>query len=349
MAHSSMGCQSPRDYFVEQLLTILVCGALGFVAIQLYLNDMLKHILAPQFHLPVLIGGISVLVLVVVRAIAVWREAGQLQPVDDMTCQENHVHSAACNHLPGLPGGASDPALVDDGHSHDMSWMFVRMLVLVIPVALFALGIPNSGFSHEKIAKALGKDAEFNINPKELEAMAKDPASKQVPFADGTMVRELPNGTKERLFETAPKSESAKGLKIREIVPLAGVTNYVLELEGGIRMSFNELNDAAFDADKRDSYTGKTAILEGRFSKLTDKQFTLYRLKMTCCGADAVPLKVRIVAPIAMTITPGEWVRVNGVIRFIKAPGQERYTPVLFLSDVKDVERNIEIHNEYEF
>ena len=33
MAHSHLGCQSPRDYFTEQLLTILVCGALGFVGI----------------------------------------------------------------------------------------------------------------------------------------------------------------------------------------------------------------------------------------------------------------------------------------------------------------------------
>ena len=28
MVHSHLGCQSPRDYFTEQLLTILVCGCL---------------------------------------------------------------------------------------------------------------------------------------------------------------------------------------------------------------------------------------------------------------------------------------------------------------------------------
>ena len=78
MAHSHLGCQSPRDYFTEQLLTILVCGALGFVGIQMYRTDMLRHILAPQFHGPVLYGSIAVLVLVVVRAITVWREAGSL-------------------------------------------------------------------------------------------------------------------------------------------------------------------------------------------------------------------------------------------------------------------------------
>ncbi len=102
MPHNHSGCQSPKDYFTEQLLTILVCGGLGFVAVQLYRYDMLKHILAPQFHLPVLVGGGVVFLLVILRAVTVWREAGELVPVDanDPTCRENHTHTAACNHLP---------------------------------------------------------------------------------------------------------------------------------------------------------------------------------------------------------------------------------------------------------
>ena len=52
--------ESRSDYFTEQLLTIFVVGALGFVAVQLYLGQMLGVILAKQFHLPVLIGGVVV-------------------------------------------------------------------------------------------------------------------------------------------------------------------------------------------------------------------------------------------------------------------------------------------------
>ena len=48
----------------------------------------------------------------------------------------------------------------------------------------------------------------------------------------------------------------------------------------GERMRFNDLNDAAFDAGKRKSMEGKTVILEGRFKRLADKEFTLFRLKM---------------------------------------------------------------------
>ena len=60
---------SVRNYFTEQLLTILVCGLFGFAAVQMYRNDMLGF-LAPQFRNPVLYGGLGVLLLVVLRAAA---------------------------------------------------------------------------------------------------------------------------------------------------------------------------------------------------------------------------------------------------------------------------------------
>ncbi len=339
MAHSHSGCQSPRDYFTEQLLTILVCGALAFVGIELYRSDRLRHILAPQFHLPVLIGSISVLVLVAVRAISVWREAGELQPLNDMNCQENHVHSSACNHLPGLPDGTTgDPALVDDGHSHDMSWMFARMLILVFPVALFALGVPNSSFSKEGQLGRLGNDTALNLDPKAIEAMAKDPTTIEYkPFetqSDGTKVREL---------------HAANGMKIREIVATSGDTKYVVIPGAGTEMRFNDLTEAAVDADKRKTYEGQTAIMQGRFKRLGDKEFTLFRQKMTCCGADTVTLKVRIIAPQAVNhLEDFYWVQVKGVIQFIKVPGQEKYTPVLVLPDITDVQQ-VPVKNEYEF
>lgn len=345
MAHSHLGCMSPRDYFTEQLLTILVCGALGFVGIQMYRTDMLRHILAPQFHAPVLYGSIAVLVLVVVRAITVWREAGSLQPVDDMTCQQNHVHTTACcgpNQLPGLPLGTTpDANLVDDhGHSHDMSWVFARMLILVFPIALFALGIPNAGFSHERVKRALGNEAALNLDPKEMEALAKDPAATVLETSTE------PDGTRVRVIQAANSK-----LKIREVYTTTGEIKYALVADAGITMTFNELNEAAFDADKRKSYTGQTAILEGKFSRLGDKEFTLYRLKMTCCGADAVPLKVRILAPQSVNaVAEGSWVRIRGVIRFLEVPGQKRFTPVLVLNDIgKDIEKDIKVNNEYEF
>jgi len=334
MPHSHAGCQSPRDYFTEQLLTILVCGGLGFVAVQLYLNDMLKHILAPQFHLPVLLGGLGIFLLVALRAVAVWREAGELQPANDLKCDQNHVHTAACNHLPGLPGGDTDPALVDDhGHSHDMSWVFTRMLILVFPIALFALGIPNAGLSKEAQLKQLGLDVA--LDPETLKEMAKNAKVEDVKTeSDGSTVRTL-------------RTES--GLLLREVVSSTGETKLSVIAQAGSEMRFNDLTEAAFDADKRKSYAGQTAILEGRFNRIGDKEFTLFRQKMTCCGTDTVMLKVRIIAPHAIgDFKYFDWVKVKGVIQFLKAPGQVRYIPVVVLGDVTDVQI-VPVRNEYEF
>ncbi len=342
MPHNHAGCQSPRDYFTEQLLTILVCGGLGFVAVQLYMNDMLKHILAPQFHLPVLIGGIGVFVLVALRALSVWREAGELVPAgdpNDPTCQENHVHSVACDHLPGMPGAPNtDENLVDDhGHSHDMSWVFARMLILVFPIALFALGIPNAGLSEDAQRKALGTDVA--LDPAALEKLADES-----PIVEETTE---PNGDIVRV------RQSGKG-KFRDVIEKKTGKRKVSAIsEGGTEMRFNDLTEAAFDEGKRASLQGKTAIMEGRFQPLgTGKDFTLFRQKMTCCGADMVPLKVRIIAPQSVSdLRYFQWVRIKGVVQFIKAPGSDRYIPVVVLQDNGDIIKidNKDIKNEYEF
>lgn len=341
MPHNHTGCQSPKDYFTEQLLTILVCGGLGFVAIQLYLNDMLKHILAPQFHVPVLIGGIAVLFLIVIRAVSVWREAGELVPVDsnDPTCQQNHIHTAACNHLPGLPGAPNtDENLVDDhGHSHDMSWVFARMLILVFPVTLYFLDIPNAGLSPEAQARSLEGEVAFagGASLSDLAATATEEKKE-----------ELPNGSIVRLLRTE------KGIQIQETTEKGKAPTYTVVAQAGTEMRFNDLTEAAFSEEKRKSYEGTTAILEGRFKALSDKEFTLFRQKMTCCGPDAVMLKVRIIAPQAVNMNYFDWVRVKGVIDFIKTPGPDgRFVPVLRLQDVTDIQLipPNQIKNQYEF
>lgn len=343
MPHNHSGCQSPKDYFTEQLLTILVCGGLGFVAVQLYLNDMLKHILAPQFHVPVVIGGVGVFVLVALRAVSVWREAGELVPAgdpNDPTCQVNHTHTAACNHLPGMPGAPElDENLVDDhGHSHDMSWVFARMLILVFPIALFALGIPNAGLSKEAQEEMLRGD------------IALDPAALEKLADESPIVEEVtePNGDIVRVRQTE------KVMKIRDVIVKAtGKRTVSAVAEGGTAMRFNDLTEAAFDEGKRKSYEGQTAIMEGRFQPLGGgKEFTLFRQKMTCCGPDAVMLKVRIIAPQSVSdLKYFQWVRVKGVVQFLKAPGSNQYIPVVVLqdrSDITEIPEN-QIKNQYEF
>ncbi len=315
--------ESMRDYFTEQLLTILVVGAFGFVAIRMYMNGMVGLILVPQFWIPVLAGGIAVLAVVAVRAISVWKEAGAMNAHEHARAHD-HVHGPDCDHghahshdhehehshdhdhaHPHVHGPDCDhdhspvPAHVhhdhshdDHGHSHDLSWTIARMLILFFPIALFFLGLPNAA-----MVRALGEDK-----------LGDDTA-----FADDN----------------------------REIVAKEGIV-----------MSFNDLNDAAFDAVKREFMEGQTALLEGRFHKLSDNQFTLYRLKMTCCSADTIPLKVRIALDKGALsgFQSSQWVQVKGRITFREVPGSDppRFVTVIRVADVKDINKNVQAKSEYE-
>lgn len=312
---------SHRDYFVEQLLTIFVVGALGTVGILMYRDGKLDLLLVKAFHLPVLIGGIAVLVLVAIRAVAVWQEAGHTHdhhhhdhhghhhhdhgpaeqhghPVHLHAHDHPHEHGSGCDHAHGDDcghhhdhGHAHDhvhPGTDDHGHSHDLAWVFARMLVLFFPVALYLIGVPNSGFSQERIGKMLGSDT-----------------------AIGTDVGQVATG------------------------------------EGSV-LSFNDLNEAAYDEGKREALAGKVGILTGRFDRIADKEFRLYRLKMTCCATDTVPLKVRIISRTAVNNFPnGEWVKVKGEVRFIQPPGSSQYIPVIAVADVGDIQKT-KAQNEYE-
>jgi hypothetical protein len=319
-AHHHHHGESLRDYFTEQLVTILVCGLFGFVAVQLYLTDMLQYVLAKQFHVPVLVGGIAVLVLVVVRAVAVWREAGEVHghghdhhhghghdhPHDHAHqhehgpgCEHDHEHGPGCEHDHKHDhdhdhdhdhehhhhhGGADD-----HGHSHDLAWVFARMLVLAFPVALFFLGIPNSGFSEERLIKLAGPDQALGS------------------------------------------------------VSLADVAS-----KEGLVKRFSDLNDASYDDAKRESLEGQTAELQGFFRRLSDKECSLFRMKMTCCAADTVPLKVRIMTDFPLSgFNDMDWVQVRGQIRFIKAPNSNLYVTVIKVTRLEDIKK-VAKQNVYE-
>jgi uncharacterized membrane protein YcgQ (UPF0703/DUF1980 family) len=382
------------SYFTEQLVTLLVAGLFGFVAIQMYRTGMLNNLLAPQFHSWVLAGGVMILGLVVVRAIVIWREAGEIQAMGEhahvhVHDGHLHIHSHAHPHVhqlrdsnlandnlrdsnlpndnPASQTGATpsiadakstadshtqvestaqtnssnendlDEGSEDDehghSHSHDLSWVMARMLVLVFPVALYFLGLPNATYSKERQLRMLGQESAMGAEL--LQQLAQE--------AEVVEEKQLSDGRIERMLQTKT------GLRLREIRQADG-SQPQLEILGGEgrRMRFNDLNDAAFDPAKRESLQGQTAILEGRFRRLGDKEFTLFRLKLTCCAADTVPLRVRIVVPQALSgFNDFDWVEVKGQIQFVKVPNQERYLPVILVADITDV-RKTEPKGEYE-
>lgn len=124
------------DYYLEQLLGLFIAGLFGLVAVLMYAFGRLDIMLVPAFHIPVLVGGIALLVFTAIRGAAVWAEAG-------------HTHGPDCGH---------DHGPDDHGHSHGGSWVYLKTIVLSFPLLLFVIGIPNQGFSKDWVDKRLGSD-----------------------------------------------------------------------------------------------------------------------------------------------------------------------------------------------
>jgi uncharacterized repeat protein (TIGR03943 family) len=150
-------------YYLNQLFTIAVCGALGGVAVMLWWNGTLKLLLHPKFFLWVLLGGITLLMLVVLRAVAVWRSVDELAAVPDHThdhdyCGHGHDHDHGHCHHDHDHDHAHDHG---HDHGHEHGWAPWRYVVLLLPVVLYFLNLPNQGFS----ADAGGIDlSELSLN-----------------------------------------------------------------------------------------------------------------------------------------------------------------------------------------
>lgn len=240
-------------------------------------GTMLSNALIPEFHKWVFIGGITLLVLTVIRAVVVWRAAGahhHHHHEHGEACGHDHAHGADCGHHHHHHDHSHS-----HGHDHSHGGIYWRAVVLLFPVVLFFLGLPNQGYSDERIKLIAGNDAAIGA---------------------------------------------------------AGLAD--VQAKDGVVFDFAELGAAAYDPDKRESLAGRTATVKGRFKRISDKEFTLIHLKMTCCAADIVPLKARIVTDAALQgFRDMDWVEVSGRLQFVEVPGKNEYLPLIkaLIKDVK--------------
>lgn len=117
----------------DRFFALGICAALGVICILLWLNayvwppdasepTMLNLLLAPRFHAYVLAGGIGLLALALLRGLGWWTDRKHV-------CTEPH---GECGHAHG-------------DHKHGSApW---RYAVLVLPVVLYSLGLPNRGLT----------------------------------------------------------------------------------------------------------------------------------------------------------------------------------------------------------
>jgi hypothetical protein len=313
MAHSHDHSHEDRNaYYLNQLFTIAVCGSLGGVAVMLWWSGKIGLMLHPKFFPWVLSGGIALLILVAIRAVAVWRSVDQAATVPDPThdhdhcghshdpCAHEHEHGIrSAEQTTGFSLGATSLPLSPPvhhhhhdhdhehshdhdhehghDHDHDHGWAPWRYVVLLLPVVLFFLNLPNQGLS------------------------ANDGGGDLSGFT------------------------------------LSGPTS--LQSKGNIDVGFVELQQAALTPETRDYYEGKDVTLIGQYYGSDPKRFTLRRFKIACCGADAVKLdaviEINRSAPSDVVVDPdryrNKWVEVHGRIQFFQKPGTNEYITGLIL------------------
>lgn len=170
------------SYFTDQLCMVGLSGAFGMICLCLsfWQTEMLKNMLAEQFHVYVLLSGIVLIVIAFARGAILWRQSRDpafLHAHDHdhdhghdhthehhvkegpphhlaVTAAPEHVHGAACehDHKPGEAGGhdhaqhahAHPHALDHDEADHDHGWAPWRYVVILVPIILFLLGLPDA-------------------------------------------------------------------------------------------------------------------------------------------------------------------------------------------------------------
>ena len=93
-----------------------------------------------------------------------------------------------------------------------------------------------------------------------------------------------------------------------------------------VEVRFTQLENAASTQDLRAFYEGRRVQLVGRFAG-NDQSFTLSRYTISCCAADAQPIRVNIQTDpsvketLPITQISGKWLRVTGEVHFLQYQG----------------------------
>jgi len=383
MAHSHAGDRT--SYLTEQICTLLICALLGGVSVMLYSQNLLRFILAPKFFLPVLWGGIAILVLVALRAITlVSSGAAGLDSEEhhhDHACDCEHDHDHA--HDPDelrTAGNVHEPFPTheehhpDHDHGHSHGWNPLRYVVLLLPIVLYFLNLPNAGFTasgrigasdFEQVqggAKYV-ENTGLQISKKgdaggiEVVNVVHDSPAEKAGIAVGDLITQVTP------VEPNAKMTNLKGLSVdeaRKLLRGAPGTQIKLGIQAGaagqsrdveltraadiLNVPFTEITKMSYTPEGRKYYDGRIARMIGQYAPGNDQNtFNLARVKITCCAADAIPLNVIVMRDPSLQenlekLSANVWVEVTGRLQFRKRKDRDEYVTLLLVSSPKDVQ-----------
>jgi hypothetical protein len=316
--------EGSETYYLEQLSMIAVCGAFAVAGIALYYWQ--RPILITMFGQNsmfqdfVVWSGITLLFLVLVRAVALWVAVGRPAPVS--ACghgnDHNHDHAHACDHDHGHHHHDHDHGHHHHDHNHghdhthagpnnhadhDHGWAPWRYVVLLVPIILFLLGLPNKG------PKAKAQD------------VAITQTDEQAAPAFGSLIGAGPLPLQQTVLAAAALADSSGG-----------------RVYG---MDFKSLESAAQDEQSRKEWKGKYVRVVGQYAPTksrSDHLFALVRFRIQCCAADAVQYRIPVLCKETLSgFQQNAWVEVTGRVEFSPDSEKGGFMSILIVPKRKNI------------
>lgn len=302
-------------FYLDQICMVGISGFFGAICLALYITNalaaegsqpMLALVLGRQFHLFVLLSGIALVVIAAVRAVALWGQAGKPAHVHhhdhdhDRDHEHQHDHDREHHHHDHdhHHHAHHDHAAED----HDHGWAPWRYVLLLVPIVLFLLGLPNKG-------------------PQAGAATVHVDLTQEAAGYGG-------------MIASAPVTE---GQVLTYLAALYLAEGDVIDVP--FKDLYEKFSN---DEELRASMKGKTVRVRGLFSPSlgSDRVFNLTRFRINCCGADAIRLNVPMVTRESLMNRPdlkaNAWVKVIGVVDFQQRGG--RYFTLLRVLNLNSIQ-----------
>jgi hypothetical protein len=330
--HDHSHTHDADTFYLDQICMVGVSGAFGAVCLAMYFwqTAMLNLLLGPQFHGFVLFSGVALLFIALVRGATLWRQAGRTGHAHAHEHEHDHEHEHAHaiqdgSHEHGVSAhehghahghhhhhhGHDDHHHDHDAADHDHGWAPWRYVLLLVPIVLFLLGLPNKGPQADTVAV----------------------------HVDLTNEAAVYSG----LIASAPAVEG------QLLTYLAAM--YLADSGEVTEVPFQNLLDDANSADMREKYRNTTIRVRGQFVPAlgSDRLFRLVRYRIKCCGADAIPVPIPALTRDSLAsrsdLKSNVWVKVTAAVDFQKTGGG--YAPVLRVMDLKGIQTGTPDANPY--
>jgi hypothetical protein len=277
-----------ETYYLDQLCLLAVSGAFAGICLTLYFwrPAMLALMLAPVFHKFILASGLTLLLLVICRAIHLWwmaapsHEAASPGPQENLGCCAASAATAPAGAACSAHAEPTAAMPADCGCGHEHHWAPWRYVVLLLPISLYLLGLPN------KPPPVSGSGPVVVDLTEDLHLCCMLVGTARWPLAC------LPPAW-------AATAEHVSG-PVRQV-------------------GLKELEAFAFDPVLRQTWQGQYVKVVGQFSPAprSDRFFEVVRFRMSCCAADAIRVGIPAVCRESLSgLAPGTWVEVTGRILF---------------------------------